>query len=143
MAKYSKYEKKEVVARYKIHPIWRGVGFLLMLFTPIIAWLIAEMIVPGMKSSSSKEVHAFMVALAGKVTFPEVAYKIPLISSLASGISSIEDLKAKLFLTVGILIVISGVLSVVYAALYSVVGPPRYGPLDAPPPKIRAKKYKR
>ena len=46
----------------------------------------------------------------------------------------------KIFL---ILVVFSGVLSIVYAIIYQVVGPPRYGPLDEPAPKKRAKRYTR
>jgi len=34
-------------------------------------------------------------------------------------------------------------MSVLYAFVYRLVGPPRYGPLDVPPPNVKLKKYKR
>jgi hypothetical protein len=35
------------------------------------------------------------------------------------------------------------VMSVIYGYIYQIFGPPRYGPTDAPPPKVKAKPYKR
>jgi hypothetical protein len=39
--------------------------------------------------------------------------------------------------------VISTVISMIYAVVYRIVNPVRYGPMDEPPPKIKAKKYTR
>jgi hypothetical protein len=50
---------------------------------------------------------------------------------------------ATLILTVVFMILLSGVFSLVYAIMYQTVAPPRYGPMDAPPPKVKIKKYKR
>jgi hypothetical protein len=35
------------------------------------------------------------------------------------------------------------VMSVIYGYIYTIFGPPRYGPTDAPPPRVKAKPYKR
>jgi hypothetical protein len=40
-------------------------------------------------------------------------------------------------------IAISGLLSVVYAVVFRIVGPPRYGPLDLPQPHVKVGRYKR
>lgn len=43
----------------------------------------------------------------------------------------------QLFLTVILMFIGFGILSVVYAMMYRVVGPPRYGPFDIPPDVMR------
>jgi hypothetical protein len=39
-----------------------------------------------------------------------------------------------------VLVVLLALLTVVYAALYRLVGPPTYGPLDVPPPHYRGRR---
>ena len=41
------------------------------------------------------------------------------------------------------MLLIGGVISVIYALMYRFIGPSRYGPTDAPPPKIKTKRYTR
>jgi hypothetical protein len=41
------------------------------------------------------------------------------------------------------IVIFGGIISVIWALIYRVVGPPRYGPLDAPTPDIKVKTYKR
>ena len=41
------------------------------------------------------------------------------------------------------LLILSGLFSVIYAVMYRMVAPPKYGATDAPPPKVKLKKYKR
>lgn len=55
-------------------------------------------------------------------------------------IASVPYFYAILAVTLLLLVVGYGVLIIIYSALYRVVGPPRYGPLDAPPPKRSRKK---
>lgn len=143
MAKYSKYEKKEVTQQHKIHPAWRGIGFLMMVLTPIISWAAADVLIPIVKESESKEFKALVRGLDGRVRFDAGLYQIPGIGGLFTWLSSIDDLQIKLVFTFMFILVLSGILSIVYASIYRVIGPPRYGPLDEPAPKIRAKRYKR
>ena len=41
------------------------------------------------------------------------------------------------------IVILGGIFSLVYAVMYRAVAPSRYGPMDAPPPKVKIKKYKR
>ena len=50
---------------------------------------------------------------------------------------------ATLGLTILYIIFLGGLLTVVYAFLYRMAAPPRYGPMDAPPPRVKIRKYKR
>ena len=50
---------------------------------------------------------------------------------------------ATLGLTVLYIIFFGGILTVIYAFMYRMASPSRYGPMDAPPPRVKVKKYKR
>jgi hypothetical protein len=41
------------------------------------------------------------------------------------------------------MVLLGGIMSVFYAFVYRIVGPPRYGPLDVERPNVKVKKYKR
>ena len=44
---------------------------------------------------------------------------------------------AELALAVVILLFLAVIIILIYALVYRIIGPPRYGPLDAPPPRKR------
>ncbi|PWH12981.1 MAG: hypothetical protein DDG60_11235 [Anaerolineae bacterium] len=137
--KYQTYQKKEFVRPYTIHPAWRGIGCIMMVLVPIMAWAAAMVAIEiGLTQG-----WPFMYELRGTVRLPEILYSLPLIKEIAGFISSIPNLRAFLLFFVLFLIVFSGILSVIYAVIYRMFGPPRYTPLDAPPPKVKAKRYTR
>jgi hypothetical protein len=138
-SKYTTIQKKEIVRPYKIHPIWRGIGFLLMLLVPIMAWAGALV----MRDMGRQQGWSFMGELGPSLRLPEVFYKLPGISSFANWVSSIRDLPVLLLFFVVLLLVFSGVMSVLYSMVYRLIGPPRYTALDAPASKNRGKRYTR
>jgi hypothetical protein len=75
---------------------------------------------------------------------PDLLWKfIPRLAALVELIISHPNIKAHLALALLYTIFLGGFLALVYAILYQVFGPSRYGPMDAPPPKIKVKKYTR
>lgn len=138
-SKYRSFEKKEFVRPYTIHPVWRGIGFLMMVMVPIMAGAAAVV----MKDLGFQLGWPFMNELRGTLRLPEIFYVIPIISNLAYWISSIVSLRAILLFFVLFLIVFSGILSVLYSLMYRIFGPPRYSPLDAPAERIKVKRYTR
>jgi len=54
-----------------------------------------------------------------------------------------NNLIANVVFAIAMTVVIGGVMSVIYGYIYTIFGPPRYGPTDAPPPRVKAKPYKR
>jgi hypothetical protein len=58
-------------------------------------------------------------------------------------IISQTNLIANLFFAVGIAIVIFGAMSIIYGIMFRMMGPPQYGPTDAPPIRVKVKRYKR
>ncbi len=134
MSKYSS-NRFTPSAKKETHVVWRGIGLLLMIIVPIISWLGGEELVAIGKEQN----WPFIWELTGYVQFPAEVFMVPVISNIAGWIASIEDLPAKLFLGFLILVVLSGIVSVVYAAVYrSIV--PRYGRFDAPAPVERVRK---
>lgn len=142
MAKYRTTQKKEFVRPYKIHPIWRGIGFIIIIIIPIVGWAAAQEILKLARASDVPQVVAFVRSLSAPFKFPPWIFDIPYLSSLARWIRSIPFLKAQMVFFFMVVLVLSGILSVVYGLIYR-VAVPLYGPLDEPAPKIRGKKYTR
>ncbi len=136
---YNKFQRKRPEARYKIHPAWTGIGCLMILIVPIMSWAASVELIKLAKALR----WPAMYQLSGYVRLPEVFYTLPYISILANYISSIPDFPALALFFMIILLVLSGILSFVYAMVYRIIGPPRYTSEDAPAPRIKAKRYTR
>jgi hypothetical protein len=125
----SKYSKKKEDRPWKVHPIWRGIGCFLMILVPIMAWAGAELFMETNTWLPLPAVlyQAVLIPMSG----------IAIIDSISSAINSIL---AGLGVTWGIIFFTFvfiflgyGILSILYAFMYRVVGPPRYSPFDAKP----------
>jgi hypothetical protein len=104
----------------KIHPIWRGVGFVLMILAPIIAFATAEILMDENTRTSLVKIPQNII----------VQWQDPL-------------MLAKLILTFFITLVIYAILSMIYFFIARLFGPSRYGPTDVPPVAYKGKSYKR
>jgi hypothetical protein len=158
--KYSSHNKKEVVAKYTIHPIWRGIGFIMIILLPVMAWAAADETVNWLVAGGGKTleqyidpvanqaqgspgtVEQFMRGPGGKIFFPKEAYYLPVIGPLAASISKVEYLGTIIILMLTYLLFFSGILSFVIAWLYRRLVP-RYSPLDVAAPKVSGRRYKR
>lgn len=140
MGKYS--TNSRIVKKPKpegLHVIWRGIGCLMMLIIPAIAISAAyETINYGIQSH-----WAIPYQLLGTPRLPELFYKSNGLMIILSPIINTPNFYAYVALSFLYILVIGGVISVIYAMVYRAIGPSRYGPTDAPPPKIRTKKYTR
>lgn len=141
MGRYSSYQKpKERIQRNQVHPVMRGVGCLLLVTIPIIAYGSAMLIVNhGVRSGwpippnwlGTPEIHPLLYRLAGLLV-------------MLNFIQAQNNLVANLVFTFAISIVIFGILAILYGFIYKLFGPPEYGPTDAPPDRGRkVKRYKR
>ena len=90
--------------------------------------------------------------MLGTVYLPDIFYSTSGLSTIFSPISKVPNILAIAVasLIYMMLIVVEhfiqnlgGVISVIYATPYRMIGPSRYGPTDAPPSGIKVKKYKR
>ena len=120
------------------HPVWRGIGCILMIVVPIISFGLAELTV---ESNWAQEYVPYQ--LLGYPIMPAILWKLGFLNPILGFIQSLPNFYGVLVLFLLYLIVIGAFVSVGYAYLYKTLGPPRYGPQDSPPPKIKARRYKR
>lgn len=121
------------------HVIWRGIGCLMMIVIPAIS------IAAGVETIKYGLDHNWTIPyqLLGTPQLPEVFYKSSGLMTIFGPMIRTQNFYAYAAVSLSYMVVIGGVISVIYAAVYRMVGPARYGPLDAPPPKIKTKKYTR
>jgi hypothetical protein len=141
MGKYSARENRRPVAELerKPHPIWRGIGCLMIILVPILS------IALGYETIRYGFEHDWPIPyqLLGWPTMPDWAYKVTIIRQITAPVRETQHFYAYATASLLYMIIIGGVISVVYAAVFQMMGPPRYGPFDAPPPKIKTKRYTR
>lgn len=125
MSKYTKFSDQSRMQDkpWEIHPIWRGIGCLMMVIIPIMAYAGAVVLVRLNQENGWVPVPR---ELAQTITLPMIG--------------SIPNLFAVLIVTVLLMLVGFGLLTILYSFVYNIVGPPRYGPLDAPPPRRRPRR---
>jgi hypothetical protein len=137
MGKYQKFEQKPQ-KKHELHPVWRGIGCILFVVIPLIAYFLMLLVSPFIIATGYVPYQ-----LLGFVHFPDWMFKTQITSSIALYIGSIENLWANLVIFIVILVLLAGVVWLLYSAIYDLVGPARYTELDAPPSKYKAKKYTR
>ncbi len=137
MAKYNKFQPKTRVTR-EIHPVWRGIGCLLIVILPIISFLLMLVVSPAILATGFVPYQ-----LTGYVHFPDWMFKTQITAGIARYIGSLENLWANLVIFIVVLVILSGVIWLLYSALYKMVGPARYSEVDAPPTGYKPKKYTR
>jgi hypothetical protein len=122
------------------HEIWRGIGCLMIL------------VIPAMSIAAGSETVKYMIKnhsnmvpyqLRGFLQLPDVFYKSSGLLTIFYPITKIQNFYGIAVVSLIYMLLISGLISVIYAAVYGMVGPSRYGPTDAPPPKIKITKKSR
>lgn len=121
--RYSKYRREEKTRERPTNPIWRGIGCLLILITPIVSFAIANEI---MLSGTIQNYIYLPPALRYSVTLPLIGTSVPYFYGT-------------LALTVAVMVALFAVFFVLYSVLYSILGPSPYGPTDVPPVRPRRK----
>jgi hypothetical protein len=124
--------------RREVHPVMRGIGCILMILVPVLSYGVALLLV-------ERGVGAQVIPPAwyGYMTFPAYLSRLSGINLIVNFLSGIRGLPAILAFTVITMTVIGGIISVIFGYIYEIFGPPKYGPTDAPPPRIKVKRYKR
>jgi hypothetical protein len=103
--------------KWRVHPIWRGIGCLMLIIVPLISWAIADIFVKANKQGHWLDVPP---GVSGPAGYP--------------------DLFVTAMVAVIVAIMIFGFYTVIYTLIYRMTGPPTYGPLDAPPIKRKVAK---
>jgi hypothetical protein len=137
MTSYNKFETGKSEKK-PMNPVWRGIGCLLIVLIPLITLGLTAIATPVIITTGYVP-HELM----GHVIFPDWVLKVPILSAIAVFIASINNLWLSLTIFIVILVILTGVSSLIYVAVLQVMGPPRYGEKDAPPSRYKAKEYKR
>ena len=121
------------------HYIWRGIGCLMVLIIPTIS------IVAGNETVKYAVTNNWAIPyqLTLTVRLPKIFYATAGLRTIFEPLSDIPYLYLHIATSILYMVLISGFISVIYAAVYRMVGPERYGPTDAPPSKIKVTKKSR
>ena len=106
---------------WSVHPVWRGIGCLLIILLPLISYAAAYLLV-------RENVQRRWVVMPDELLR---SFSLPLVGRMYL---------ADLAVAIGLLVVGFAALTVLYALFYRLFGPSRYGPLDVPPeetPRMR------
>jgi hypothetical protein len=141
MGKYQSLAKKKVIKEKSrdVHVAWRGIGCLMMLVIPVIS--IAAAVITIDYGLNNNWVIPYQ--LLGFPRYPDWFYASNGLMQILSPMTNTRHFYAYAVASILYMILLGGVMSVLYAFVYRLVGPPRYGPLDVPPPNVKLKKYKR
>ena len=127
------YRKRQEERPWKINPIWRGIGCFMILLIPIMAWYAAVLFLQsGLDIINSPEMDKPFT-----INYVHVAEVDRLIAAFNQYAPSHHLTSGQFFYFVLFLVVGYGLFAFLYAVLYRVVGPPRYGPFDVPPSSMR------
>ena len=139
MSKYRSYERKVPPSRNEPHPIWRGIGCLIILIVPVLSFGISTILLQLAPSLGIQ----LPVELLGRPLMPDFMFQVPGLVRILTWIQSLDNFYAILVGTFSITVILASLLALGYATIYRFIGPPRYSSLDAPSSNIKVKKYKR
>lgn len=113
MTKYTQYHSSSSLSkaeRERIHPIWRGVGFIFMILAPVMGYFGSLLLI-----EANKQNRWFIIPREW----------------LASGADSL--LYIKIALTILLTALVFFILQFIGLIIIRAVSPERYGPMDVPP----------
>ena len=140
MGKYTTHSRQAPKRRsYGVHPVMRGIGCIMMIVVPILAYGLALFLVDyGIRRGWPIPANWLQ-----PITIHPLLFKLQGLTPVWNFLLVQDNLMAVMVFTIAIIVVIGGLMSIIFGYLYSLFGPPRYGPLDAPPIRVKVKRYKR
>lgn len=138
MGRYRETVKQANTGTRGTPPIWRGIGCLLLIIVPVVSYAAADVTMPFFLSRGLVPQELLFTPQT-----PDFLRISPLLVQVFQFLFGRYAIFATLGLTFIYIIFLAGILTVVYAFMYRMAAPSRYGPMDAPPPKVKIKKYKR
>lgn len=139
MTKYRSFEKAPPPRSNEPHPIWRGIGCVIMLIIPVVSFALSVLSV----DLAIRRGVQLPSGLTGYPVMPPILFRVPGLVGILNWIQSQYNLYAYLTMSFFFIILLTGVIALIYALMYRVTAPPRYTGFDAPPPNTKVKKYKR
>ena len=140
MSKYSSLSKPQAKTRkWKIHPVWRGIGCMIMAIIPILAYTASNLFVRANLRNHwldfPPEFTKTLSISASKVPFITLPNVNKILYDFFGRIYYADLAFFLVFLVLGYIMLL-----VVYAFMYRVTAPPRYSGYDIPPIKSSSKR---
>ena len=126
------YRRQRDQRPWKIHPVWRGIGCALLLLVPIMSWFATSLFL----ETNKKIVLPWELTRVVAIPYARVAAIDKLILPINRYFDATGFVFGQVFFTVIFSFIGFGVMAFLYAILYRVAGPPRYGPFDVPPNRV-------
>jgi hypothetical protein len=140
MGKYTSVRKVAPPPRNRdVHPLMRGIGCIMMVIVPILSYGTAVILV----NEGIKRGWPIPPDWLGTPTFHPLLWRLEGLTTVLGFLQAQTNLIANLVFAIAITVLVGGVMSIIYGYIYKVFGPPQYGPTDAPPERIKVKKYTR
>jgi hypothetical protein len=140
MTKYTSYNRTPSKPRnVGVHPVMRGIGCIMIVVVPILAYGLAVLLV------NYGATHGWPIPPGwfGTPTFHPLLWRLQGLQPVLQFLQAQNNLQANIIFAIALTVLIGGIMSVIYGYTYTLFGPPRYGPQDAPPIRIKVKRYKR
>jgi len=118
MTKFDQYSARSRAPKrpWTVHPIWRGIGCLMMILIPVMSYAASVLIVQEDLKQGWLPVP---VEFSRAITIPYFG--------------NVPYLLANLLVAVVLSLIGFGIFTAFYSLIYSILGPSQYGPLDSPP----------
>ena len=140
MGKYTSVTRQKEPAKITgVHPIMKGLGCLMFVIVPVISYGVAVILV---KLGIARG-WPLPPEWLGPPVFNPLLWKVAGLIPILNFLSFQTNLIANLVIAAAITITIGGVMAILFGYIYKMFGPPQYGPLDAPPIRVKVKRYKR
>lgn len=141
MGKYSSYSRPKPKPRsIGVHPVMRGIGCIMIVVVPILAYGLAILLV----NYGAARGWPIPPDWFGPPTIHPVLWNIQGLIPILGFLQAQNNLEANLVFAIALTILIGGLMSILYGYIYALFGPSRYGPQDAPPIRgVKIKRYKR
>ena len=140
MGKYTTHSRKPSKPRtVGVHPVMRGIGCIMMVVIPILAYGAAVLLV----NYGGRQRWPIPPEWLGRITIHPLLLQLRNLDPIWNFLLRQNNLIANLVFAAAITVVVGGLMSILYGYIYSIFGPPRYGPQDAPPIRVKVKRYKR
>ena len=117
----------------------RGIGCIMMVIVPILAYGLAILLVQYGAASGWPIPREWL----GRPNIPRFLLGIENLTPLWNFLTAQNNLIANLVFALVLIVLIGGLMSIIYGYVYTLFGPPKYGPMDEPPVRVKVKRYKR
>ena len=140
MGKYTTYTKTPPKPRnLGVHPVMRGIGCIMMIVVPLLAYGISLFLI----DYGIRQGWPIPPSWLEPIRIHPLLFNLNGLEPVWNFLLRQDNLIAILVFTIAITVVIGGLMSVLYGYIYSIFGPAQYGPQDAPPIRVKVKRYKR